>query len=279
MTLVIDTAEPVEIEKLVSACVSVARGSLNQNKMGDYFWSGVDGKTRQVCRVQAGELLGNVDSQEAELRRYYNNADETYLFIEGIVCQNSLVKRQSGGRGWVGKPGVGAGASKSGKSGARKSSSDSLSTRLFDDGTPGTFTHRVSDSGYIITAHKFHVQYSMYAAWKWRLTQVGIGVLETVNYVETAQLLVAAYKSCQKSEHHVLTRYIGQKVRIPDYNPHVVTLMGIEGAGLGEEKAKILIKEYGSVFNLLTASTDDVCSIKGFGKTSVEKIWKAIGRE
>jgi len=256
--MVIDTAEPVEIEHLLTPCITVARTSLNQNFMADYFWSGVDGKTRQVCRVQAGELLGNIDSQEAELRKYYNSADETYLFIEGIVCQNSLVK----------KPAV-TGFGKKGKG---------LNTRLFDDGSPGVYTHRVSDKGYIMTAHKFHTMYSLYAAWKWRLTQVGIGVLETVNYVETAQLLVAAYKSCQKTEHHVLTRYIGQRISIPKYNSHIVTLMGIEGAELGEVRAKALVDEFGCAFNVFTATTEDLVAVKGLGKKSIEKLMRAIGR-
>ncbi len=215
--ILIDTAEPADIEHLLKTCIPVQRKSLNQNRMADYYWAGADGKTTQVCRVQAGELLGNIDSQELELHRYYNSADENYLFIEGIIAQFPLGKQAF----------------------RRKSPNARASVRLYDDGKPGLFAHKVTDKGFITEAHKYNTSYSFYAAWKYRLTKCGVSIIETINSLDTASLLVAAYKSDQKPTHGTLTRYIKPKIAVADFNPHVLTLMGIEGAGLGEEIAEM----------------------------------------
>ncbi|KKM76415.1 hypothetical protein LCGC14_1380300 [marine sediment metagenome] len=57
--------------------------SLNQSSRADYYFGGEDGKTRQFCRVQAGELLGNIDSEEDEFRRYYESADRAIQVAGG----------------------------------------------------------------------------------------------------------------------------------------------------------------------------------------------------
>ena len=253
--LLIDTAEPLEIEHLLKQTAEVTKTKLNQLGMSDYYMLGApDNVTRQFARVQAGELLSNIDSQEQELRKYYNNADRNYLIIEGIISCIPLTKKPK--------------------------NPDAVTTRQIAHPTR-LFTYSVSESGYIFNEHAYDVSLSLLTAWLFRLDECGISHFRTINYIETAKLLSAIYKNMQKppEEHSTLLRYIKPRIRINPYNPHVVTLMGIAGAELGETRARALIDWFGSAIAVFIASPSELCEVEGIGKTTARKLTKAIGRE
>jgi len=71
MTLLIDSSEPDNIVRLLRQSVPVTVTNLNKLHMSDYYFSNYEGKTLQFSRKQAGELAGNVDEAEDQLRDYY----------------------------------------------------------------------------------------------------------------------------------------------------------------------------------------------------------------
>ena len=89
-----DTSEPNTIVKLLQQSIPTTVSPLNQHSIADYFFGNYEGKTKQFNRVQAGELVGNVDSMEDELKRYYDSADETNQIIEGLISPVKLYMKE-----------------------------------------------------------------------------------------------------------------------------------------------------------------------------------------
>lgn len=253
-----DSSEPQDIIALLSQSAPVTVMPLNQNHMSDYYFGGEDSKTRQFSRKQAGELLGNIDEAEDQIRDYYDNADENFQIVEGIISDVPLTKR-------------------------RLTPNHTVSIR--GKAQPNTmFSYKIADSGYIYDEHAWRVSASMYHAWIFSLAQAGVVTFYTVNSVETAKLLAAIYKNCQKpkEEHTTLQRYIRPKIVIRERDPFIETLMSISviyKIGIGEEKARRISQYYSSILDLaMLSSADELCQIEGIGKTIANKLMAAIGR-
>jgi len=166
-----DTAEPSTIVDLLKQSVDVEVLPLNQSSRADYYFGGDGNKTLQFCRVQVGELLSDIDSQEDELRRYYNSADITGLILEGVLSDVPLTRRDK--------------------------SLEAVSIRM--KSRPSTlFSYRVTDSGYLFGEHAHNISADLYSAWIYRLSRAGVVVYNTVNYVMTAKFLCAVYHNSQK---------------------------------------------------------------------------------
>ena len=90
--ILVDSAEPEDIVRLLQQSVDVSVLPLNQSSRADYYFGGEEG-TQQFVRVQAGELLANIDSEEDEIRRYYESADRTGQIVEGIITDAPLTKK------------------------------------------------------------------------------------------------------------------------------------------------------------------------------------------
>jgi len=173
--ILVDTAEPDNIVKLLQQAIVTVKAPLNQKLMADYFFSNCEGKTRQFNRVQAGELVGNVDSMEDELKRYYESADETNQIIEGLLSPVKLYMK-----------GAAAGTTMISGSyaGSNAPSSRDLGARIY--------TYPVQPSGFIEHGHGFTtVRMSELYAWIYRLSQYGIVTYYTNNWEETARLLIS----------------------------------------------------------------------------------------
>ena len=242
---------------------------LNQSSRSDYYFGGEDGKTRQFGRVQAGELLANIDSMEDELRRYYENADENYQVIEGLISSMPLTRRDR--------------------------SLSAISARR--QARPTTlFTYKVAENGFIYDEHSWDVSASLFYAWLFGLDQEGVRTYYTENYVATARLLVAIYKNCQKppEEHTTLNRYYiplldtgerdakGGKIHIREQNPFIKALMALSlayGLNIGEDKATKLTKRYSNIFDIAMSNVDELCLVEGIGKITAEKLLTSIGVE
>src|SRR3990172_8840385 len=83
--LMVDQHEPRQVYELIAQSTDMERQHLNDNGMADYAWLDCQGNMHQVERKQWGELLGDVDSVELQLRKELPNADSTDLLVEGIV--------------------------------------------------------------------------------------------------------------------------------------------------------------------------------------------------
>jgi len=138
----------------------------------------------------------------------------------------------------------------------------------------------------MVPSHKYNVSYSGLHAWLYQLDKAGVTIVHTAHYLATAMALVSMYNSSQVKEHSTLRRYIKDKITIKNFNPHVITLMGIKGANLGEAKATALIERYGTVWYTLSQQPEDLAETligeegkeKRLGLTVASKLLKAIGR-
>ena len=265
-----DTAEPEDIVRLLKQSASVTIHPLNQTSRGDYYFGGEDEKSRQICRVQAGELLSNIDSEEDEIRRYYENADETYQVVEGVISDVPIGKKDV--------------------------SMSSLSVR-FKSRPNQLFAYRIAPNGYMLGGHGYDVNAEKLYAWFFRLAECGVTTFFTHNYVGTAKLISAVYHNCQKppEQHKTLNRYYiphisikekdnaGKKVSIRKQNPFIRGLMALSiiyGMDVGEVKATALYKAgYKSIYDLAFASVAELTRVEGIGKVTATKLLSAIGVE
>lgn len=254
--LIVDSNEPHEILPLLRQSVPVEVMNLNQTKRSDFYFGGEDCKSRQFSRKQANEFLGNMDEAEDQIRDYYNNADENYQIIEGIISEYPLVKKRI----------TPSGVTTRGKA------------------QPGTmFGYNIADNGFMYGEHAHRVQASSYYAWIYRLAVMGVQTFYTDNYVATAKFLVAAYKNSQKpeEEHTTLQRYIRPRIIIRVRDPFIEALMGLSLAyrlSIGEDKATKIAEYYNDILSIAMAEVGELMGVSGIGKGIAEKLLTALGR-
>lgn len=267
--ILVDTAEPDDIVRLLKQSVDVQVMPLNQSSRADYYFGGESG-TVQFNRVQAGELLSNIDSMEDELRRYYESADDNNMIIEGVITDAPVTKKDR--------------------------SMASVSVRM--QSRPSTlFTYRIAPNGYLFSEHAYDVGADKLFAWLYRLKESGVYTFQTWNYVGTAKLLSAVYHNCQKpvDSHGTLNRYYiprislgekddeGKRVTIRQQNPFIRGLMALSiiyRIDVGEKKATALYNAgYKSLYDLAFASVNELTRVEGIGKLTAEKLLQAIGVE
>jgi hypothetical protein len=258
--IIVDSNEPSEIVELIKQSVEVATNNLNQQHMSDYYFGGVDNRTRQYSRKQSGELLSDIDEAESQLRDYYTQADENYQIVEGIISPICLTHKAP--KAFDFRNGI---TSKS------KPITDIL------------FSYKVAPNGHIYDEHPHRVKPALLDNWLFQLSQAGVVTFWTLNYIGTAQLLVHHYQSCQQEFHSTMKRYIRPKITLSQHEPFVKAVMSISLAydiGIGETKA-IALREAGflSLLDLGMADADELCKTVGIGKTLANKLLTAIGRE
>ena len=160
--LIVDINEPAEMVELIQQSVPVSTNQLNNLNMSDYYFGGVDGRTRQYSRKQSGELLSDIDEAEKQLRDYYNQADENYQIVEGLISPVCLTHK---------------------------------TPKVFDfkDGftsrskpmTGILFSYKVAPNGHIYDEHPHKVSPALLHNWLFQLSQGGVVTFFTLNYVET----------------------------------------------------------------------------------------------
>lgn len=143
----------------------------------------------------------------------------------------------------------------------------------------GVDVYKKTGKPYLRKVYSYKQSFTRIVSWLWQLDKTGISVYQTPNTLGTAHFLCAAFKNSQKTEHTTLQRYIKPKIRVGPQDSQVLTLMGIEGAGLGEQRAMDLVLNFGSVWNVLNASMSELTSVEGIGPGIVYKLWKAVGKE
>lgn len=225
--------------------------NLNQNGLSDYYFINPEGKTFQYSRKQSGELLQDLNGAEADIKKYYNNADRNFQITEGLISPAPLFKSKSGRT----IPPVGS--------------------RIL-------YSYKVLATGYICDDADWHVSSSMYWAWLHRLAMAGVVTFHTVNYVDTARLLVATVLNEQEPEssHDTLKRVILPKFQLKDRDPFIESVMGISHAyniGIGEVKAKALqTGKINTIAKMCNCQPLELTSIPGIGNTLAEKISLAL---
>jgi len=271
--ILLDTSEPDSILKLLQQSVSATKSPLNQHSIADYFFGNYEGKRIQFGRVQAGELVGSIDSMEDELKRYYNNADETNQIIEGLLSPVKLFMK------------VGS-AKVSDHSNIRFTSTRDLGAKIF--------TYPVLPSGFIQHGHSFTtVRMSELYAWIYRLDQLGVSTYQTNNWEETARFLITVYRNEQKppDEHTTFNRIYRPKIHIKTEDDmteeevehlkltkSLMFLSSAYGLGVGEVKAKALADRFCNILDIATASVGELMEVDGVGKRMADKILSSLGR-
>ncbi len=249
-----DNSEPAELIKLIQQAVPVVVSPLNQMRISDYFFGNYIGERLQFGRVQAGELLGDIDSMEDELRRYYEQADKNYQIIEGIISPIRLAVK--------------------GK--------QSYTTATTRGTSAGLYAYKVGDN--FISEHSYNATASMLYVWIHRLAEAGITTYWTVNWVETARLLMTIYRNEQKppEEHSTLQRVIRPRIQVKEPEPFLKAMMFLSNAyklQIGETRAKAITDKFCNILDIATSSVSDIMEIEGIGKKMAEKILSALGRE
>lgn len=146
--------------------------------------------------------------------------------------------------------------------------------------------HRAKDRNILIPGKVHNCSYTGYKAWQSQLDKAGVTIVETFDYTATAMTLVALYQNSQKEEHKTLRRYIKDRIHIGSQNPHILSLMSIKGAGIGEERAKAIISRYGTFWYAINQPPEDLAETlvgeegkeKRLGMKAVERLFKSIGR-
>ena len=239
----VDVHEPEELQELIDQVVPTCRTSLNSSGLADYLWLAIDGHRVQVERKQMGEILSDLDGCEEQLRRHLSNGVE-----ETILVYEGLFEPLAGIK---------------------------IATQVW--GKAEGKRH------IIVPKHRYDVSYTGIMSWFYQLDKSGITVINTFDYKATAYCLTAWYKSSQKKEHTTLSRYIKPKVFIQEYNNHVLNLMSIKGANIGEERAKAIIERYGTFWQAIHQPAEDLAETmvgnKRLGMATVTKLLQSLGRE
>jgi len=254
-----DLSEPREIVKAISQSVECEYANLNLLHLSDYFFGGSIG-TLQFSRKQAGEIMGDLDEAEDQLRDYYYNATRNYQVIEGIISPVAIARlpvREFG-------------------------SSDIPSIRGMTSG--GMYTYKVEINGYVHPGYYYpRVNESLWYAWLHRLAEAGIPTYFTTHWGATARLLVAIYKNEQKEEedHSTLSRVIIPKINLREATPFVKSLVFLSNAlkiGVGEDRAtRIADAGFNSFKDILDSSVRELIAVDGIGKKTAERLIIALG--
>lgn len=122
--------------------------------------------------------------------------------------------------------------------------------------------------------------------------EIGITVHIVPSWQATASLICALYKRSQDAEDHTtFQRHIKVQPHIMEYNPYILTLMGVHNGGIGEELGKALIGRYGTPFEVFRSSENELANTplirsdgdtrrRGYvGPAKAKQLLRAIGRE
>ena len=127
-----------------------------------------------------------------------------------------------------------------------------------------------------VWVRKFEQRASLKGIYSW-LYQIGkyVEIVTTASLRESSIMLVAMYEADQKEDHTTFYRHIKKLDFHP--NPQVLALMGLT-PGLGDKRASALIRVHGTVYNVLTASPQELMAVDGIGKVLATNMLKRIGR-
>lgn len=269
--ILVDVNEPDEIVKLLKQSCPVAVANLNLGGMSDYWFANYEGKRLQFSRKQAAELVGDIDGAEADIAKYYNNADENYQIVEGIISPVKLQEFPITDHSLA----------------SHKASTRDLGAKLY--------CYKVYPGGRIEHGHSFSaINDSVLYAWEHRLAKCGVVTYYTINWAYTARLLSVIYRNEQKppEEHNTLQRIYRPPVHLRTekdmtkeqleeyrFTKSLLFLSNAYQLGIGEVKAKAIAKRFCNILDLSTASVHELTSVEGVGDKMARKILSSLGRD
>lgn len=120
------------------------------------------------------------------------------------------------------------------------------------------------------------IPFARFEGWLTAVEKAGIGVKRTSSYQGTAQAL-ATLEMASKHQGTALRRHL--KPVVPwNPNPQVMTLLGAYKSNIGPETAELLIKTFGTVWNLLNSPVEIITNVPGIGDKTVERLFKSFGK-
>ncbi|MFZ5501008.1 MAG: hypothetical protein ACOY58_03740, partial [Candidatus Micrarchaeota archaeon] len=140
----------------------------------------------------------------------------------------------------------------------------------------GVAVYRKTQKGYMVPGQTYNRSLNAVYAW---LYEVGkyMEVYFSPGLEATATMLCRFYLADQKEEHTTFRRHL--KVANWHPNEQVRRLMGVsQGVKIGETKAQGLIAKYGTVWNVLRASPEQLTLVEGIGMKLARDLLRAVGR-
>jgi hypothetical protein len=147
------------------------------------------------------------------------------------------------------------------------------------------FIKPTPDGCVIYEVHEHHIRpvwrgrknYEAYIAWLWQIQENGVEYINTGSLEESAIAISSIYHNSQNPEHHTFRRHF-KPLTSWNPNPVITSLMGIEGAGLGEKRATELVDTFGSsLYAVITAPENRLRQVLKDAATN--KFLQAVGRK
>jgi hypothetical protein len=148
----------------------------------------------------------------------------------------------------------------------------------------GTVVYQMAANGSVMYKGKrFRRGYKSVVGWLARLQQAGVQVYIVPSQAATAILVAELYSLAQR-ESNIFQSYIRREVHTKEYDPYVLTIMGVHNGGAGEEIAKALVRRFHTPIDAFNSSRGEIASTElGSGKRSVgqakaKQLLLALGR-
>ena len=141
-------------------------------------------------------------------------------------------------------------------------------------------TYKRGDRTYYRNRIYPNTRYTDIKALEVRLSELGIEIIETPNFDCSIRTIQTIYHQRTKlEEEHSLFKKL-RPVRIPvklSSDPVVPKLLAL-GKRLPEKTAIRLVHKYGSIWNIIHTSDEDLLQIEGMGKTLLRNLKQSIGK-
>ena len=137
-----------------------------------------------------------------------------------------------------------------------------------------TILKSTSKNAVWVGGYQSSTKMSQVFSWLYEVSKY-LEVFQTTSYEATCIALVSMYKHDQKTDHHTFNRYFKPMTFNP--NPQVVGLMGLM-PGVGEKRAQALIQKFTTVYNVVTASPEELATVDGIGKSLSVTLLQRAGR-
>jgi len=141
--------------------------------------------------------------------------------------------------------------------------------------------HKAGSRGYFRVHVYPHTYYEATRALEVRLSELGIEILHSPNFLCSMTLIRAIYKQrVRPEEQHQLFKHT-RVVRLParfTTNPAVPMLMSL-CPRLSEKIAALLLARYGSIWGILHAPDKELLEVEGLGKGLLTRLRRNVGYE
>lgn len=140
--------------------------------------------------------------------------------------------------------------------------------------------HRQSERGYFRNHIYPHTKYDYTMASIIRLSEMGIEVIPSPNFECSMSVIRVIYQQRTKpEEEHQLFRRI-RPINIPvklSSNPTVPKVLAL-GRRMPEKVAIRLVNKYGSIWNIIHTSDEELLQVEGIGRGLIQRLKQSIGK-